>query len=31
MMLVHPGAATIARTLADTKAATPTVVADRYS
>ena len=31
MVLVRPGAATVARTLADTEAATPTVTADRYS
>ncbi len=31
MVLVHPGAATVARTLADTEAATPTAVGDRYS
>lgn len=31
MVLVHPSAATVARTLADTEAVTPTVVVDRYS
>jgi ceramide glucosyltransferase len=31
MVLVRPGAATVARTLADAEAAIPTVVADRYS
>jgi hypothetical protein len=31
MVLVRPSAATVARTLADTEAAIPTVVADRYS
>jgi hypothetical protein len=31
MVLVQPSAATIAQTLADTEAATPTVFSDRYS
>ena len=31
MVLVQPSAATLARSLADTEAATPTSVADRYS
>ena len=31
MVLVGPSAATVAHTLADTEAAIPTVVADRYS
>lgn len=31
MVLVQPSATTVARTLADTEAATPTAVADRYS
>jgi len=31
MVLVQPSAAAVARTLADTEAATPTAVADRYS
>ena len=31
MVLVKPSAATLARTLADTEAATPTATADRYS
>jgi ceramide glucosyltransferase len=31
MVLTHPGAATLARSLADTEAASPSEVADRYS
>ena len=31
MVLVRPGPATIARTLADTEAATPAITADRYT
>jgi len=31
MVLTQPSAATVARTLADTEAASPTAVANRYS